>query len=82
MCSSDLEALANWGAVPEDSEYHQYWKERKSKCKIVKVTTIIEDVDEMEGVTELKDLSDHRNSKHNSVVLKNVIAEITDIKNH
>lgn len=39
------ERLIEFGSTPENVEHYQYWQDQMRKCKIVKVTEIIEDVD-------------------------------------
>jgi hypothetical protein len=36
-------ALKEFGDVPPTSEHYEYWKGQRAKCKIVKVTTIIDE---------------------------------------
>lgn len=36
-------AIKKFGNVPVDSEHFKYWEKQKAKCKIVRVTTIIEE---------------------------------------
>ena len=36
------QGLIEFGNVQKDSEYYNYWQEKKKQCKIVKVTEITE----------------------------------------
>lgn len=68
------QALEDWGVTSEDSEYYEFWKNKRALCKIVKVTTIIQEL----GDLKIKPLT-HENSKHNAMVIQHLIDECSNL---